>query len=545
MILESLLCGTTGYALYRIFAYDKHEERRLKSKVKRNWKVLMDSMGSKAGNSIDQEYQILKIFSKHYGFDMILSIPFGKKFIDIVALIPLVEHCYKANVMASLSEDRNTAYIRVHFLHYEISTKDRLRFNWFKTFYNIDGCMTKSGEILNMDKITEIKSHDGDLVGYKVISKIPLGLNYDKIKASYDTITKTMGKCFFNFNYKEMVLETSIIHKRIEDNVKFTPYRTKPWELYVAMGYDWNPIILDYSLNANSLIGGIQGSGKTNSLISAFINLCNQCNGYFYEDSFDLMVCNMGEKNDLRVFRDTKQCKYYANNEAEVVSMLRYLKKEMNRRNKLFAEQESFCFNVHQYNKLVKDKSKQLKVIHLIGDEIADFMASDAIQDLLWDIIRKSRSSGIYVTVATQRGSLANMSSEIKGQLVNKICFSQPNTASALTIMSGEDVAKRVMSLEKKRECLVDYGEGIKVAKTLYLDERMMEKLLKDSITKENNKLNLNLDGDIVVPELPKTIENSENNDKNTKEHKETSKKSKKNRFTNLIENKNKKGEEE
>ena len=184
-------------------------------------------------------------------------------------------------------------------------------------------------------------------------------------------------------------------------------------------------------------------------------------------------------------------------------------------------------------------------MIHLIGDEIADFMASDAIQDLLWDIIRKSRSSGIYVTVATQRGSLANMSSEIKGQLVNKICFSQPNTASALTIMSGEDVAKRVMSLEKKRECLVDYGEGIKVAKTLYLDERMMEKLLKDSITKENNKLNLNLDGDIVVPELPKTIENSENNDKNTKEHKETSKKSKKNRFTNLIENKNKKGEEE
>lgn len=311
------------------------------------------------------------------------------------------------------------------------------------------------------------------------------------------------------------------------------------------MGYDWNPIILDYSLNANSLIGGIQGSGKTNSLISAFINLCNQCNGYLYEDSFDLMVCNMGEKNDLRVFRDTKQCKYYANNEAEVVSMLRYLKKEMNRRNKLFAEQESFCFNVHQYNKLVKDKSKQLKVIHLIGDEIADFMASDAIQDLLWDIIRKSRSSGIYVTVATQRGSLANMSSEIKGQLVNKICFSQPNTASALTIMSGEDVAKRVMSLEKKRECLVDYGEGIKVAKTLYLDERMMEKLLKDSITKENNKLNLNMNGDIVVPELPKTIENSENNDKNTKEHKETSKKSKKNRFTNLIENKNKKGEEE
>lgn len=551
MILESLLCGTAGYALYRTFAYDKHEERRLKSKVKRNWKVLMDSMGNSAENKIHQEYEILNIFPKHYGFDMVVSIPPAKKFSDVVDLLPLIEHFYRANVMLNMSENKNTAYVRVHFSNFEISPKDKLRFDWFKTFYNMSGCITKSGETLNIDKISEIKSHDNELVGYKIISKIPLGLNYDKIKDSYDTITKTMGKCFFNFNYKEMVLETSIIHKRIEDNVKFTPYKVKPWELYISMGYDWNPIILDYSMVANSLIGGTQGSGKTNAIFSAFINLCNQCNGDYYEDGFDLMVSNLGEKNDLRVFRDTKQCKYYANSQAEVLSMLKYLKKEMNRRNKLFAEQESFCFNIHQYNKLIKDKSKQLKIIHLLGDEIADLMSEDKddgkkeIQDMLWDIIRKSRSSGIYVTVATQRGSLANLSSEIKGQLANKICFSQPNTASALTIMSGEDIAKRVMSLEKKRECLVDYGEGIKVAKTLYLDERMMEKLLKDSITKENNKLNLNLDGDIVVSELPKTIENSENNDKNTKEHKETSKKSKKNRFTNLIENKNKKGEEE
>ena len=216
-----------------------------------------------------------------------------------------------------------------------------------------------------------------------------------------------MGKCFFNFNYKEMVLETSIIHKRIEDNVKFTPYKVKPWELYISMGYDWNPIILDYSMVANSLIGGTQGSGKTNAIFSAFINLCNQCNGDYYEDGFDLMVSNLGEKNDLRVFRDTKQCKYYANSQAEVLSMLKYLKKEMNRRNKLFAEQESFCFNIHQYNKLIKDKSKQLKVIHLLGDEIADLVSEDKddgkkeIQDMLWDIIRKSRSSGIYVTAVS------------------------------------------------------------------------------------------------------------------------------------------------
>ena len=72
-----------------------------------------------------------------------------------------------------------------------------------------------------------------------------------------------------------------------------------------------------------------------------------------------------------------------------------------------------------------------------------------------------------------------------------------------------------------------------------------MEKLLKDSITKENNKLNLNLDGEIIVPEISETLENTENNDKNIEEYKETPKKTKKSRFTNLMENKTKKGEEE
>lgn len=508
MILEGLLFAGTAYSAYRYFGYDMHNERKLKREVKKRWNTLMDSMGHRAENKIYQEFEILKIIPKHYGFDAVISLPFSKKFLDIINLIPSLESCFKSNVMASTTDDKNTAYLRFHFVNREISQKDKLRFNWFKTFYNIDGCITKTGETINIISMEEIKSPSDDIVGYKVNSKIPIGLSYDKIKNSYDTITKTLGKCFLNFNYKSMELETSIIHVPISDDSKFKTIKVKPWELYVAMGYDWQPIVLDYSLNANALIGGIQGSGKTNALISAFINLCNQCNGDYYDDSFYLMVCNMGEKNDLRVFRDVKQCNYYANNESEVLSMLRHLKKEMDRRNKLFSKQKSFCFNIHQYNKLIKDKSKQLKIIHLIGDEIADFMCNDEIQNLLWDIIRKSRSSGIYITVATQRGSLANMSSEIKGQLANKISFSQPNTASALTIMSGEDVAKRVMSLEKKRECLVDYMEGIKVAKTLYLDERMMEDLLTGVIVEDSNKLNLDLEGNIV------DLKNEENKQK-------------------------------
>lgn len=537
MILESLLVGGMAYTSYRYFRYDAIAKKKMKANVKKKWNVLMDSMGTSAENKINQEYEILDIFIKHYGFDMVISIPYSKKFMDIVNLIPSLESCFKANVMANTSEAKNSAYLRFHLFGMEISTKDKLRFDWFKTFYNVDGCMTKTGETIGIDSISPIESPTKEIVGYRVGSKIPVGLNYDKIKNSYDTITKTLGKCFLNFKYETMTLETSIIHTPIANNYKFSPIKIDPWELYVAMGHDWEPIILDYSLNANALIGGMQGTGKTNALMSAFINLCTQCNGDTYGDGFDLMVCNMGEKNDLRIFKNTKQCKYYANNETEVLSLLRYLIKEMDRRNKLFASQKAFCFNIHQYNKLIKDEDKKLKVIHLIADEIADFMSKEKgdgkeeIQSLLWDLIRKSRSSGIYITMATQRGSLKNLDSEIKGQFGSQICFSQPNTASALTIMSGDDVAKRVMSLEKKRECLVDYTGGIKVAKTLYLDERMMEELLRPVIVANPRRLLLYTNGDTIIPNKKvknEAVANTEVKDTPIKPKKEP-------RFKNLI----------
>lgn len=502
MILESALFAGLAYTSYRCIFFDKYNNDKIRKEANQKWTKLMDSLGNKSKNDICQEYELLEIFPKHYGFDAIVSIPFGKKFMDIVGLIPAVESCYMANVMVNTTSKNNTGYIRVHFIEREISTKDKLRFNWFKTFYNCEGCMTKSGETITIDSTEEIKSPTDDVVGYKIKSKIPVGLSYEKIKSSYDTITKTLGKCFFDFDYKNMLLETSIVHLPMSDDYKFVPIKIKPWELYIAMGYDWIPVILDYSVNANSLIGGMQGTGKTNALMAAFINLCNQCNGDTYEDGFDLMVCNMGEKNDLRIFKDVKQCKIYANNESEVLRTLKYLKKEMDRRNKLFSQQKSFCFNIHQYNKLIKDETKKLKVIHLIGDEIADFMCNEEIQGLLWDLIRKSRSSGIYITMATQRGSLKNLDSEIKGQFGNQICFSQPNTASALTIMSGEDIAKKVLSLEKNRECLVDYTGGVKVAKTLYLDGGMMESFLNGVIVDNSEKLLIDDNGNIKQPQV-------------------------------------------
>lgn len=498
MILEGVIGVSALYTGYRVLDYENRIIRRQKRAIRSKWNMLLDAMGTKAENDIKQKFQLQEIFLKDYGFDLNILIPLSKSYLDVMALLPSLEVCFKGRVMINRTSKFNSVYLRVHESDKEISFEDNLKFNWFKTFYNLD-CKNKDGEIIEIKRFEDITAPNGEVVGFKVISKIPLGSSYEKIKGAFDIISKTMGKCFTEFDNKLMELIVSIVHIPMGDGVEFIPVNVKPWELYVAMGYDWNPIILDYSFNANALIGGMQGTGKTMALISAFVNLCKVCDGDYFYNSFDLYIANMGQKEDLRVFKMVKQCKYYAGNKQQVLSALRHLMKEMDRRNKLFSKQKELCFNMHQYNKVVKHNNQKLKTIHLIGDEIADFMESEDIQKLFWEIVRKGRSAGIYVTMATQRGSLKNLDSEIKGQLGNQIAFFQPNTASALTIVSGEDNAKRVIGLETKRECLVSYAGGSKVARTLFLDIKLIQTMLA-KVTVEDDRFKIKLDnsGNII-----------------------------------------------
>ena len=145
-------------------------------------------------------------------------------------------------------------------------------------------------------------------------------------------------------------------------------------------------------------------------------------------------------------------------------------------------------------------------------------MDCNETQELLWNLIRKSRSAGIYITLATQRASIANISPEIKAQLSNKICFSMTNSASALTVLSGEGLAARAIALEKTREFIADYNAGVSIGKTLYLTEEMMVELLKDKFFKDNeNKDDVAKNSTNAIETINKPPKSTKNNAKVSK----------------------------
>ena len=194
-----------------------------------------------------------------------------------------------------------------------------------------------------------------------------------------------------------------------------------------------------------------------------------------------------------------KQCNGFATSKADIIGMLKYLTKEMQRRYKVFASQKDVCMNIFQYNKRMKKEEYKMEVWHFLTDEVADLSEDKEIQDLMWSLARKGRAAGIYVSLATQRGTLENLSSEIKAMLKNKMSFSQSNSSSAGTIMGhSEKTTDMVMSLEKNREFVIDYLEGIKIAKTLYLDEDMMGEYLKKLKDYNHKPLKFKIDGTIA-----------------------------------------------
>ena len=475
MILETLAMVGCLAGAYTLNNQEDIKNRKIENNIKNKWNKLMDSIGNKSENKIEQKYEILKIIRKNYGFDVIIGLPIGLDCNEFRKLIPSIQQLYMGDVIAEPSKDKkNTIYMRVHESDKNISDKDKIRFEWYRYFHTGNKFRNAFGETYIIDSISPIKDLNKDEIGYKLSISIPSQLNYSDLDNAVDDLSKVLNKCFITYNNESKKAECDVITKAIDNNYKFTPIKKlKAWQLYVGMGYDYKPIILDYKVVPNCLIGGVVGSGKTVSLIMAFVNLCVTRN------DFDLYIGMMSEKEDLRILQNVKQCKRYCNSPAETIKLLEDLNKEMDRRNKLFAKCKEYCSNIYKYNSLVSN-DKKLKIIHFISDEVADLMEYSESQDLLWNLIRKSRSAGIYITLASQRATINNMSPEIKAQLGNKICFNQSNSASALSILSGEGLAKRAVSLEKSREFIADYTGGISIGKTLYLSEDMMVDLLKD-----------------------------------------------------------------
>ncbi len=518
--------------------YNWYKEYEIKKGIKNKWKILMERVnnvdvtkdptktGSSDFNKKAHYYVVENIFIKHYGFDAIIVPPYGKSLNDFRKLLPAISVIYRAEIIAEYAKTKSSFYMRVHLEKLNINELDDMKFKWYQIFgdtklRNLNG---ETFSLRNTEKIYHPTKTDKKknkiLIGYRFNVNIPSGLSYDLLESSIVDLNKLFGICCLHFNDKENKTTIEIMTTKLPDDEPYEPIKVKPWELYCGMTHYYKPIILDFKTNPNWMVGGKAGSGKTVSSIQAVANtiLFND------EHKINLYIILLSSKQDYRMFKNTKHCKYYANNIKDALKELKYLSKEVERRNRLFEEYDEFgtVVNIYDYNKV---SERKLSIIYLMIDEIASFSVNGKEENsemvklkkkcdaLLWEINREGRSAGVYCILSSQRTSVCNLNPEVKANLGNVSCFKLPNIASALTVVSDGELSKLVVKLPPQREFICE-GTELYFGKTLYFDMKLVSERLKPLI--ENNKKFINLDDKgSIIQKYEEISENTTKNEEN------------------------------
>lgn len=124
----------------------------------------------------------------------------------------------------------------------------------------------------------------------------------------------------------------------------------------------------------------------------------------------------------------------------KVISALRWLMDEMDRRYKLFAQ--AGVRNIEGYNEM--SGFQALPYVVLIIDELADIMLFSPVEveDSITRIAQMSRATGIHMVLATQRPSVDVITGLIKANIPCRIAFAVASQVDSRVILDGSGAEK-------------------------------------------------------------------------------------------------------
>ncbi|KKR85889.1 MAG: cell division FtsK/SpoIIIE [Candidatus Woesebacteria bacterium GW2011_GWB1_41_10] len=211
-----------------------------------------------------------------------------------------------------------------------------------------------------------------------------------------------------------------------------------PSKLAVSLGLDVSgkPIISDIAKMPHVLIAGQTGSGKS-VCINAFL----------------LSILFRASPSEVKlILVDPKRVEltHYNNiphllspvivEPDKIISALRWILKEMDRRYKLFSQ--AGARNIDSYNEM--SGFQALPYIVLFIDELADIMLFSPVEveDAITRIAQMSRATGIHMVLATQRPSVDVITGLIKANIPSRIAFAVASQVDSRVILDTQGAEK-------------------------------------------------------------------------------------------------------
>jgi S-DNA-T family DNA segregation ATPase FtsK/SpoIIIE len=209
-------------------------------------------------------------------------------------------------------------------------------------------------------------------------------------------------------------------------------------KLAVALGLDVSgrPIVTEIGRMPHVLIAGQTGSGKS-VCINAFLSSI-----LFRAAPSEVKLILVDPKRvELTGYNGIPHLLTPVIVEPEkVISALRWILTEMDRRYKLFAE--AGARNIDGYNEM--SGFQALPYIVLVIDELADIMLFSPVEveDSITRIAQMSRATGIHMVLATQRPSVDVITGLIKANIPCRIAFAVASQVDSRVILDTQGAEK-------------------------------------------------------------------------------------------------------
>jgi S-DNA-T family DNA segregation ATPase FtsK/SpoIIIE len=209
-------------------------------------------------------------------------------------------------------------------------------------------------------------------------------------------------------------------------------------KLAISLGLDVSgkAIVADLSKMPHLLIAGQTGSGKSvciNAILSTLL---------FRAAPTEVKLIMVDPKRvELTGYNGIPHLLSPVIVEPEkVISALRWILSEMDRRYKLFAQ--AGARNIETYNEM--SGFQALPYIVLVIDELADIMLFSPVEveDAITRIAQMSRATGIHMVLATQRPSVDVITGLIKANIPSRIAFAVASQVDSRVILDSQGAEK-------------------------------------------------------------------------------------------------------
>jgi DNA replication protein DnaC len=243
-------------------------------------------------------------------------------------------------------------------------------------------------------------------------------------------------------------------------------------------------ITIDFNVNANLLVGGMPGTGKT-KLIQLMIFQCLKYGCKCYIADFKGGVDTIRFANKSNVITE----------HTELLDVLIKFKKEIKRRQKLFISVGAE--NLKEYNKIT---GKNLKREYLIIDELGEAMEifevdglnetevkqlKKDIENNLKSIARLGRAFGLNLICGTQRPDVGILEGQTRDQFGGRVCFKA--IANTSNIVLSSKIAFELPDV--KGRAIVMQGTNYVETQVFFWDKETLKEIDNKKLDKKDLKI--------------------------------------------------------